>query len=355
MTYFLASILVTFSLYSHAQMKPFEITNNGLLQRGSQQKTFNAKTPFDFSTQSEIKIITNPTLKETHNLPAEIRRAIELNKTMLQKSGGATSGGGDDVGPEVSRSVRFILQMIAQDQGSVYSAEAREHLLSLGKLIRILIVDTELPATINGITQNGFAYSFNDSETVLILIQSDRWKAAQNPVFVERTLHHELAVLAGLEKTGDYTLTDRFAKARMAFWQKVLSQNFACTFSLFSKDSELEHQTLSIGKFLGAAGIVKKMDTQSGFVTLARVGNKSNDDYYPSVIARYVVSAEGYLRAMISEADVLEKGANWRSFQNLRNNSTEKVYFSPYDLIDPQGSNLESWGQYFVQVSCSKI
>lgn len=189
----------------------------------------------------------------------------------------------------------------------------------------------------------------------MILVQSDRWKATQNPLYVEKTLHHELAVLAGLGKTGDYSVTEKFAKVRMAFWQKVLSQNFACTFSLFSKNLETEGQGSSIGKFLGASGIVKKIDTQTGFVTLARIGTKLDNDYCPSVIARYVVSAEGYLRAMISEADILEKGSNWRTFQNPRNNSTEKVYFTPYDLVEPQGSNLEFWGPYFVQVSCSKI
>ncbi|MEN0060322.1 MAG: hypothetical protein AAGB31_15895 [Bdellovibrio sp.] len=225
----------------------------------------------------------------------------------------------------------------------------------MGKLVRILVVDTELPAQVNGIKQDGFAYSFNDGENVLILVQRDKWKAAQNPLYVERVLHHELAVLAGLEKTGVYSITEDFTKSRMAFWQKVLSQNFACTVSLFSKKFVSDSDTPSIGKFLGASGIVKKMDTEAGFVTLARIGVEANDGYYPSVIARYVISAEGYLRAVISEADVLEKGPDWRIFKNLQNNSAEKIYFTPYDLVESHGSNLESWGPYFVQVSCSKI
>ncbi|HWU43810.1 MAG TPA: hypothetical protein VN132_10240 [Bdellovibrio sp.] len=349
-----STILIFLTAYSYAQTKSLKISNAPLnfpiLQRpdNSSQKTF------DGYNQSNIKIISGSTFNETNNLPVEIRRAIELNKAMIQKRGGATSGGGDDIGLEVSRAIHFILQMVSQDQGVVYSTESKKHLLSLEKLIRILVIDAELPATVDGITQNGFAYSFNDGENVLILIQSNRWKEAQNPADVERTLHHELAVLTGLEKTGDYNVTDKFTQARVAFWQKVLSQNFACTFSLFSK-SQTADGSQSIEKFLGAAGVVKKMDGQGGFVTLARTGNKLSNEYYPSVIVRYVISANGYLRAAISEADVLEIGSDWRTFQNLRNNSKEKVYFTPYDLIEPQGSNLESWGPYFVQISCSKI
>jgi hypothetical protein len=53
--------------------------------------------------------------------------------------------------------------------------------------------------------------------------------------------------------------------------------------------------------------------------------------------------------------EILEKENNWKTFQNIRNNSAEKVYFTPYDLIESSGSLLQSWGSYFVQVSCSKI
>lgn len=288
-------------------------------------------------------------------LPEEIRQAIKLNKEMLVHHGGATSGGGHDVGLEVSSALRFIFKMISEDKGAVYSAQSRDQLLNLEKLIRILVVDENLPAQVNGVTQNSFAYSFNDGENVIILIQSDRWKAAQNPVYIERVLHHELAVLVGLEKTGDYRQTDKFVDARAIFWQKVLSQNFACTFSLFSKKYEGKDQTSAIGQFLGASGVVKQMDTQSGFVTLAKIGNRLDNGYDPSVIARYVISAEGYLRAIISEADVFERGADFKIFQNLRKNAQEQVYFTPYDLLQPQGSVLKSWENYFVQVSCSKI
>ena len=93
-----STILIFLTAYSYAQTKSLKISNAPLnfpiLQRpdNSSQKTF------DGYNQSNIKIISGSTFNETNNLPVEIRRAIELNKAMIQKRGGATSGGGDDIG-----------------------------------------------------------------------------------------------------------------------------------------------------------------------------------------------------------------------------------------------------------------
>lgn len=280
----------------------------------------------------------------------QFQSPLDINKQMLANNGGATSGGGHDIGAEASRAFRLIFKMISEDKGEVYSAEERKYLLNLEKLIKILVTDKELPASVGSTTQNSFAFSFNDGDNVMVLIQSERWKSAESPLKIEKTLHHELAVLAGLEKTGEYSRTDKFMEKRLAFWQKVQSQSFACTFSLFSKE-----QNGQLGKFIGASGVVKKMDTHSGFVTLAPIASRASDEYVPSVIARFVMSAEGYLRAVISEADVLEKNQDFRTFKNVRSLSKEKVYFTPYDLVDPLGSNLDTWESYYVQVSCSKI
>ena len=46
---------------------------------------------------------------------------------------------------------------------------------------------------------------------------------------------------------------------------------------------------------------------------------------------------------------------DWKIYQNLRKSTATKIYFTPYDLIEPRDAHLEKWEDHFIQVGCSKL
>lgn len=295
--------------------------------------------------------------------PVTVRKILardlsEISKIPLSKKGlmmgGATSGGGDDIGLEVQRALGLVAQAIQIDS-ELYPSKAKQALLTKAQSVKIIITEEALPASAGQLSQYGAAFSVFDGRQAVILVQRQRWMAIDNPTIKDSLIHHELAVLAGLETTGDYRYTNLFATHRKEFWERLQSQNFVCTFSLYKKAND---QRSASGKLMGSAGVfMRDSGVSANFEVIQdlepQVDGKSNR----AIIVRHVVSNNGYLRAQISEADVTRyKNNNWKIFSNLSEISVERVYFSPYDSVDSgRGSNLETWGDNFLQVACSKI
>lgn len=274
--------------------------------------------------------------------------------------GGATSGGGNDQGIQVRRTIRHVGEMISKDQSGLYSAEMKAHFARMMSILKIVMVDEKLSAPIGGVSQDGGAWSSFDGKEAITKVSSTRWQAMTNPVEREKLMHHELAVLIGAEKTGDYTLTDQFAVKRIKLWESIISKGFVCSFSLFTQKQYDGRKV--VGRHMGSGAVVINVDARSDFAVIADLEDFNEGKPNRAVILRYVSTSEGYLRGELSEATVerfKEKDENFlggafKTFRDLKNNSEQKIYFSPYDFIEPREAALQSWNGYFVQVGCTK-
>lgn len=276
--------------------------------------------------------------------------------------GGATSGGGDDTGIEVQRVLNSVYQMIA-NSSDLYPEEVKQALLKKARTAKIMVTDNELPVTQGQFAQYGAAFSVYDEQEAIIQIQRKRWNDIANPLITDSLLHHELAVLAGVEITGDYQYTNKFAISRDKFWQSVLAKQFVCTFNLYGRAEPPSYsrpvtREFRIGKLLGSAGVTVGFDgSRSGFDVIQDLSPQVDGQYNKVVMVSYVISSNGYLRAQLSEADVSRyKNNDWKIFSNQTKVSQEKVYLNPYDYIDgARSASIEHWDDKLVQISCSKL
>ncbi|MDG0817980.1 hypothetical protein [Bdellovibrio svalbardensis] len=332
--------LLLFSAMSQAEEKLQLNVDNGKQIFISDSQVVNLK-----NNSVTVKKILNKDLSEISKIPSS-------QKGLLM--GGATSGGGDDIGLEVQRALSLVVQAIQIDS-ELYPSKVKQALLTKAQSVKILITEEALPAGVGKLSQYGAAFSVFDGRQAVILIQRQRWVAIDNPTIKDSLIHHELAVLAGLETTGDYQYTNLFATQRAKFWERLQSQSFVCTFSLYKKTNDRNSVSRklmgSAGVFIGDPGVSSNFEVIQDLEP--HVDGKSNR----AIIVRYVLAGSGYLRAQISEADVTRyKNSSWKTFSNLSEISVERIYFSPYDSVDTgRGSNLETWGDNFLQVACSKM
>lgn len=320
------------------------------------------KSPLKVDTEKKI-VIFNSQIIDLKKHPITVKKILNKDLSEVSKipfsdkevsRGGATSGGGDDTGLEVQSALSLVIQAL-QSGTELYPKKIKEALLDKAKNVKIIITDESLPVQAEDVSQYGAAFSVFDGQESVILIQRKRWLAIDSPTIKDSLLHHELAVLAGIESTGSYPYTDLFARYRKKFWEHHQSQKFVCTFSLYRKVNEKGSVG---GKLLGSAGIfIHDLGVSSNFEVIhdltSQVDGKSNRAF----IVRYVVSNNGYLRAQILEADVTRyKNSSWKIFSNSSDVSQEKNYFSPYArMSEDRGASIENWGDKFLQVACSKI
>lgn len=269
------------------------------------------------------------------------------------REGGYTGGGGDFDGEVASRSLWAVLQFMSEQR--YYAAADRSRLIELGPRLRILVVDKALPARVGGITQNGAAYSEWVKEGAnripAMTLQRTRWMAIGKALDREALIHHELCVLAGLEVTGDYHLTNEFVKQRQA--SRNLSDERAeiCTLSLFTKKVSLRGKELP-DRPLGTGAIVMEwMGMRGGRVKIGDI------DEHREVRALYVIGSDGYLRLKLYESDHLTKA---EEFSELYKNETllkdETVLFDPYGdpLYPGVGAKNIVLDRFFLTVSCTR-
>lgn len=258
--------------------------------------------------------------------------------------GGATSGSGDDDGLEVKQVLRVITEMINSNKTTIYTKEEKEALLTKAALAKIIMIDERLSEDTSVGRQDGAAFSYsNDTETVLG-IQRARWRNISLVVERERLVHHELAIVAGLEQTGEYHLSDKFKKERAVLWDQLLSKKIICVVSLFNKKKNPQDGNMEPERLLGSGGVVmtSSTDVKGGWTPVTN-----------EVVFRYVTSGTGYLRGVFSRATVDPSG---RYFENTRESSQEAVYFTPYNLLEiDRGSTLKEWSDFFTMVNCAKI
>lgn len=256
---------------------------------------------------------------------------------------GATSGSGDDDGLEVKQVLRVITEMISSDKTTIYTKVEKEALLTKAALAKIIMIDDRLSEETSVGRQDSAGFSHSDETETVLGIQRARWRGISGIVERERLVHHELAIVAGLEVTGDYHLSDKFKKERTILWDQLFSRKIVCTVSAFSKTKNIIDGSIEPDKLLGSGGIVMNSDSvRNGWTPVTG-----------DIIFRYVTSGLGYLRGAFTRATVDPKG---RFFENERESSRQEVYFTPYNLLEiDRGSILKEWSDYFTMVNCAKI
>ena len=187
-----------------------------------------------------------------------------------------------------------------------------------------------------------------------------------DPLSIDALMMHELNVLAGIEKTGDYTYTDQFLAKREQFWTKQQSGRIFCTISLFAKikagEGSLPGELLGtiatkpIIYGFGTGGIGNLEDLE------VRTKKKSN---VLSIVARYAISGEGYFKVVISKAvtelaDVADLYYGEKKDVFLETTpvdlTPEVIYYSPYDWAAAnREARIKEYDFGFTFVSCSKI
>lgn len=274
--------------------------------------------------------------------PAFAQKSGESSKpSASRKSGSGSSGGGDERGIGISLTLKQLARRITQMGDAVTTADKRSEIESIASQAEILIVNEDLPAEkpvdLNRDqikVQIGLAYSQwikNDQGELVPLIQINAYRL-KNEKDEERknlTLVHELFVLAGLEKTGQYTYTNRYHDQLSTNW-KMVAENRSqgvCTITAFQKGLNNpaygEYVNWAsrdqIGDTLGQATLTINHVGASGVAGKIFIINKKR-----AVSVSGVMDSAGYFRAEIGEAQsewpyVIEKVL-----------VKSKVYYSPY-------------------------
>ncbi len=272
-------------------------------------------------------------------------------------AGGATSGGGDDVGIEVKQVLGIVTDMIKSDHTLLTKQIKAKLLAKAASIKKIIVVNHNLPVETAVGTQNGEAFSRSNRQFSIMKIVRQRWLQDDAPYRQETLIFHELAVMAGIETTGDYHLSIQFQKEREAFWEHMLANGVACTVSLFTQKKNPFDNSLEPGEYIISSGFVMNSTTsvRGGFVNIKHLS--SNDRLQnKSVIFRYITSGTGYLRGMFSDATIVNAATSDAFFTSVWNNSNEITYFTPYDLIAGSRQPIfRKWSKYFTMVSCAKL
>lgn len=261
----------------------------------------------------------------------------ESKKSMVYAAAGSgSSGGGDERGIGISLLVKRLSRQIDFLGESVVQEKAvRDEIRNIAEHANILILNEDLPATRPTGTdaskvkiQIGLAFSQWEKQadgTLLPLIQINayRLKNEKDEHRKDLTLVHELFVLVGLEKTGDYTFTNKFDDALANNWRARAETNrlTICTVTAFElrPDYEYATQNVTVGNTLGQASLVL-----NGVSTAGLNGLIYKKDKKMGVFVNGVMDTSGYFRAEIVEGNL----DFWP--KDLKKILSEKIYYSPY-------------------------
>jgi len=296
--------------------------------------------------------------------------ALTVSFSAQASRGNEGSGGGDDTGLQVQKVLRFVTKTIREHQeiydSSPSGLSTQQAILAIAQSSpHIIVVDSPLPAKSGdgSATQLGTAFSSYKNGVAQIQIQRDRWSRIIDPVVMEELIHHELAVMAGVESTGDYKLSDRYAAISRKFWDSRKSESTLCSASLFELSEKPTVVTTSRGltmgkkiapgKMIGSVGFSIEMGiTASDWGVLTKDQPGLFDSDSDGIIFSYVVSGEGYLRTIFSKARISKDNS---FFSQVRDLTPEVVFYDPYDWLDASRESLVKQYDFgFVLVGCSR-
>ena len=278
--------------------------------------------------------------------------------------GGATSGGGDELGIEAKQVFREVVTSLDQIPG-LYTQTQKDLMKKRFESIRsVIVVNEELPAPNLDHTfghvfiQDGTAWSSFDGTYSDIKLNYDKFSKISDPLTLEGLMHHELAVLADIEKTGDYTYTDQFLANREKFFESQSAQYTQCTVSLFDKNGSVP------GNLLGTAATkwINNAETTNGVGLIYYLEKRTKK--HPkaeAIVMGYVLGGNGYFRVKFLRSETTEPAST--SSDDIAASIGEGValtpdiiFYNPYQwAAAAREARLREFDFGFIMVSCARL
>ena len=293
-----------------------------------------------------------------------IYSALPSNRAFAE--GGATSGGGHDLGVYAKRIFTALVDAIEESK-DIYSSDEKKLIkLRSAQIEKILISDSELPTANEdhslgtSFIQNGTAFSeWNPTtEKGLVTFQRKKLDALVDPIAIEILFAHELNIMAGIEVTGDYRKSDAFGKQRAKYWETRKAAKTICTFSILDKKTKLGGQ-VTPGKLLGTSvtGLTTGASVGGGLVRVYDTEVRKGKNPTESIIIQYVLGSEGYLRATVSRAKTVPFADTYiLNGEIIESLTPEVAYYNPYDWeVAIREARLKEYVFGFIMVSCARL
>lgn len=284
-----------------------------------------------------------PRLQEARPTPTLNTREISRDRL-----GGATSGGGDSTGINAQRIAEGIFELILTIGDESYSAEELAVVSQIKSELRIVMTEEDLPVSVDGKTQNGFAYSVRTNSQSTMFLNRHKWESLETLLEKEVLIHHEIMVLAGIEATGEYHASLEFERNRQTFWRAMEDKSLLCNINVFAKGNIPERMGAPVGSTTVVNGAFM---TKSDF---GYIGTLTNGK---ALIWRGVIDSLGFFRMQLDE---VSHSAGRQPVQRhhldlgtLRNVEPMRVYFDPYQIERPLSNPIYTGSQFVIAVNCN--
>lgn len=231
------------------------------------------------------------------------------------RNGSGSSGGGDEDGiSKVSLRLKRLARNISMmGEDLIASKEKRELIQTIATTASVFITDDELPVSVlNGRTlQKGMAYSEAEGAVYNVMANRERLLKEEDEAILDLVFVHELFVLVGLEKTGEYRYTNKYDDLVRNHW-KVLSgkrDQVVCTVTAYRKGFDhytdrsatpalKEYTKKNISTELGHLSFINNIMGTSSEGQIIFMLNKKR-----AVGIRMIYDTVGFMKAQIFEGD----------------------------------------------------
>jgi len=271
---------------------------------------------------------------------------VEVQKLIdtLSRDGGATSGGGVENGISAARVVQKVAEAIQALGQEHYPAAKLSELAKIASSVRIFMVKGKIAVPVQGTSQPSDAFSVATNGQYFIFLNSIMWDAQTDPLEFEPLIHHEIMVLLGLEKTGEYHYTLEFEKNRQEFWRTVQTENNLCSIQLFEKRTAPYDK--SPGASLGASSASITWPGATGGWGLIKELPKRQALYW-----RGVIDSNGHFRMQVEQGPLI-RNTNMVEFSKGTIVEPMRVYSDPYSAQLKTTTTVKG-EKYWIFVNCN--
>lgn len=192
----ICSTLLLASSFGVAQQKPFNVD--------VRQQLLDQKNPL-----LDVKNLSESQKLKSYKLSPDEKKDLEQIFEKIKRIGGNSGGGGDEMGLDFHQVFGEAVAFLKTNDPKTYKQIEAAGLEKLVQDAEILVLDENLPVDAQGFIQNSAAY--NNPELGVVLLNRGRMGSIRKSALRGAIALHEIASLAGLEKTGKYPISGRYA------------------------------------------------------------------------------------------------------------------------------------------------
>lgn len=275
---------------------------------------------------------------------------ISITTVFAAGEGGGTSGGGDLKGFDAYKVSDKVFSTIFTIGPKLYTDSQLEMIKAIETELKVIMTDEPLPVQINGQIQRGDAFSKRQGNASTMYLNRSSWESIQTIQEREVLIHHEIMVMAGLEHTGDYSITNKFENIRGQFWKTLEIKDLLCSINVFDVDKVSDRP----GKLVGSSTSV--MTSAGAKADLGIIGVRSKKI---ALIWRGIIDTNGFFKLEIDEVKILRNYKNPTTWDidlgTVKVIEPMKTYFDPYVLDKPLNEPITRGEFYFIAVSCHQL